>query len=352
MYTVRSSEQTRKKSADTETKALLYLMNFHPDGESVNYFVVDFFNDITGMDSHCRKLWDIQSKGSKSSAKELGRELVTLFKNFCSVLNFVNYILFVNDVGSKVRKDATQHQFGIENFTSESLVALEQGLREECAQKTYINSQDVTDKKIAKFLEKVTFVVNDKEPADYIKKIMRLHSRHMNDEVVLTTIFNEIRDTQASKKNSEVEGITVCVPEDALYHSRHLTVQEIKMLIVSRIAADSLVRYGSGNIPTCFGPIYNRFPHGLQREMLEKCQRSVYCTLFDKNNGTHYWNLMNEIYTVLYEGELITKLTDENIVEVVYQGIDGKILDRCYHLDITAAKYFIAQIIEGLPHDY
>ena len=49
-YTVCSSEKLRKSGADAETKAMLYLMNFREDSSEMNYFVVDFFNDVTGMD--------------------------------------------------------------------------------------------------------------------------------------------------------------------------------------------------------------------------------------------------------------------------------------------------------------
>ena len=49
-YTVKSSEKTKKTGADYETKALLYLMNFRSDSDEIHYFVVDFFNDLTGMD--------------------------------------------------------------------------------------------------------------------------------------------------------------------------------------------------------------------------------------------------------------------------------------------------------------
>ena len=48
-YTVKSSEKLRKSGAETETKALLYLMNFRSDSDDIlYYFVVDFFNDLTG----------------------------------------------------------------------------------------------------------------------------------------------------------------------------------------------------------------------------------------------------------------------------------------------------------------
>ena len=44
-YTVKSSERLRPSAADTETKALLYLMNFRDDSDEIFFFVVDFFND-------------------------------------------------------------------------------------------------------------------------------------------------------------------------------------------------------------------------------------------------------------------------------------------------------------------
>ena len=44
-YIVKSSKKTRKSGEDTETKALLYLMNLRKDSEEIYYFIVDFFND-------------------------------------------------------------------------------------------------------------------------------------------------------------------------------------------------------------------------------------------------------------------------------------------------------------------
>lgn len=63
-YTVKSSEKLRKSGAETETKALLYLMNFRSDSDDIYYFVVDFFNDLTGMNNMATRLWDVQSKGN------------------------------------------------------------------------------------------------------------------------------------------------------------------------------------------------------------------------------------------------------------------------------------------------
>ena len=89
--------------SDAETKALLYLMNFMPDSDEIYYFIVDFFNDLTGMDTMSTKLWDLQSKGDHNvGPKKIGKELVTLFKNYMSEFDFNAYIIFIGTVSSTV----------------------------------------------------------------------------------------------------------------------------------------------------------------------------------------------------------------------------------------------------------
>lgn len=113
-YTVRSSEKLRKSGSEAETKALLYLMNFRPDSDDIYYFVVDFFNDLTGMNNMATKLWDMQSKGTHNvGPKAVGKELVTLFKNYMSSISFEAYILFIGSVTGALRKDPSLTVFGI-----------------------------------------------------------------------------------------------------------------------------------------------------------------------------------------------------------------------------------------------
>lgn len=84
-YIVQSSEKTRKSGNDAETEALLYLMTERDDSNDIFYFVIDFFNDLTGLSKLANNLWDVQSKAkSNVSGKEIGKELVTLFKNYLS----------------------------------------------------------------------------------------------------------------------------------------------------------------------------------------------------------------------------------------------------------------------------
>lgn len=76
-YTVKSSEKTRKSWAETETKALLYLMNLRKDSEEIYYFIVDFFNDLTGMDALSDKVVGYTVKRSKRKLTKGNRKRVS-----------------------------------------------------------------------------------------------------------------------------------------------------------------------------------------------------------------------------------------------------------------------------------
>lgn len=154
-YTVKSSEKTVKSGAEGETKALLYLMNLRADSDEIHYFVVDFFNDLTGMARYADKLWDIQSKAEKNlSPNKVGQALVTLYKNYISSIEFKYYILFVGGVSNSLRIDSSKTEFGIENIKERSLKKVRTGLINEAKDKSYIDNALITDERIDDFLKK------------------------------------------------------------------------------------------------------------------------------------------------------------------------------------------------------
>lgn len=170
-YTVKSSERLRPSAADTETKALLYLMNFRQDSEEIYFFAVDFFNDLTGMSKMADKLWDLQSKGDKQpSPYMIGTELVTLYKNFVSEFDFTYFIIFLGGVTSTLRVDDSLTHFGIDNVKASALSKIKEGLEDECKDKTYIDNDDIDDDKIEEFLQKVHFVIDAQSKSEYVKK--------------------------------------------------------------------------------------------------------------------------------------------------------------------------------------
>lgn len=339
-YIVKSSEKLRHSAAETETKALLYLMNFRSDSNEIHYFVVDFFNDLTGMDRMAKKLWDVQSKGAKnSSPKAIGKEIVTLFKNYRSELDFDCYVLFLGGVTNTLRIDATKNIFDISNVKSTSLVKIKEGLLEECQEKTYIEEKTITDGEIDLFLKKVLFVIDDKKPSDYVKSIVKIHPRLIPNEETLTSIFNEIRDQQASKKNiGSVENITIETSDEALSYYHHLTSGEIKLLVLNRIINRNPFDKG---VPFSFSSNFNRFPEEKRKNALEDCQLALSRALFNKNCADSFWRLFENVYFTI-----VSNPSDN--VDIVFRKLKQKTVEDCHDFDAISLKYFISIVKDGI----
>lgn len=94
---------------------MLYLMSCRDDSHEIFSFPIDFFNDVTGVNSFTDKAWDVQSKGTKgTSAKAIGREMVTLFKNYIDgndkikiiTFNYTHFLeKYLEDKGTKYEID-------------------------------------------------------------------------------------------------------------------------------------------------------------------------------------------------------------------------------------------------------
>ena len=338
-YKVQSSEKLRKTGADFETKAMLYLLNFRQDSSEINYFVVDFFNDITGMDRMARRLWDVQSKASKTStAKTIGRELVTLYKNYISDFNFFTYIIFLGGVPNTFRVDGNQNIFEYTNITPKALKSVVSGLKEECEAKEYIDAEQITEESLQGFLKQVWFVVDDKEPADYIKAIISNHPKIIPSDSELIAIFNEIRNKQSEKKNTIVEGVVIEHIDEVLSYGRHLTTSEIRLLVLQRIINGNPLEKG---IPEPFLKVISKYPEEQKKAVIDQCQRDLCMALFNNSAAQGFWKLFEEIYT------LIMKYPDKD-VDFIFQNVDGNIIDECPNFDVLSLKYFIAKIKEAI----
>lgn len=342
-YTVKSSEKTVKSGAEGETKALLYLMNLRADSDEINYFVVDFFNDLTGMDRFATKLWDVQSKAKKNNTpREIGQALVTLFKNFLSEITFKYYILFVGGVTSSLRKDDTLQTFGISNIKEAALKTLTEAFKQEAKDREYIDDSNITDANVDKFLKEVIFVIDTQEPSDYVKAIIKNHPKIIPEEQILNAIFNEIRDKQSSKKNiRNVEGVVIETADQALYYYRHLTSGEIKLLVLQRILNRDPLEKG---IPTSFIPIYSSCPPEAQQDLREQCQRDMCMALFDKNAAKSFWALFENIYS------LIVQYPNDDVQDI-YNKLDRNIATANKNFDALSLKYFISTIKDGIQDD-
>lgn len=342
-YTISASEKTRKKASETETKALLYLMNFDEDSNEIYYYIIDVINDISGHSVDMNSSWDIQSKGGKSnSPRSIGEETVTLFKNYMSEFDFVKSILFLGGVSSTLRIDKTANVFGIENVCKDVKNNLIEGLKKACRKKGYIKKEWITDENINKFLEQLIFVIDDKEKYDYIREIINIKSTIIVTNEVLIDIFNTIRDVQSAKKNNmKVEGEVINSPSDALKFKRHMTSKEIRVMSLNRIVNANIMDKG---MPLFFSEIICNLDRNEKMDVIEDCKLNITKALFDKNNSDNFWELFSEIYTHITENS-------ENTIDELYNMISINKINNVHHLDKMSAKYLIALIMEVI-YDY
>lgn len=93
--------------------------------------------------------------------KFIGKELITLFKNYMSEFKFESYILFVDSVSGALRKDSSLTVFDIGNAKDTAIKLIKEGLVEEGKAKEYIDNSSLTDTNIDRFLNSVQFVIDD-----------------------------------------------------------------------------------------------------------------------------------------------------------------------------------------------
>ena len=339
-YIVKSSEKVRGIGADYETKAMLYLMNCREDSNEVNFFAIDFYNDVTGLNIHADKAWDVQSKGARSGGpKDVGRELVTLFKNFMSELHFDYLILFLASAPVTLRKDNSLTTFGIENVKDGALKRLREGFLEEASEKTYIEEEWLSDKNIDEFFNAVIFVIDDKSKADYIRELMNINPKYIPNDRVLDGIFNTIRDVQAGKKNNEsVEGEIVTQLRDVLNYDRCLKTKEIRLMVLNSFINRDVMNV---SIPLPFYPIIQRFDGIRQNEILEDCKLQIASVLFDKTYTDEFWDLLSLICDTIINNKNLSTIQ-------TYDLIASNDLVRNPRLDIRTVQYLIAVLKEAL----
>ena len=201
-YTVTASERNNESASTQETKALLYLMNFRQDSDDIFYYVIDFFNDVTGVDRAGSCGWDVQAKASGNlTQSKVGRYLVTLYKNYLSDFKFNSYILFTNGFLPSILIEVHLHEFDIHNFTVTAQKAIFKYLKDEAtkrAAESYAGIFRYTEGDVPHF---ITFVRADNEAPLY-------RFFNVNDDII-DDIFEMHRFAEEHFLKNSVIALTV-----------------------------------------------------------------------------------------------------------------------------------------------
>lgn len=129
MYKFKTSEQNNDKATEFETKSLLYLLTKIKGHRGISLFIIDCFNDVTGVSEDYSDSWDIQSKNVASlTPRTVGKALYTLFANYVSDISFGHFILYLPQLKESYVENTSVEIFDISNFKKTKVSHVKEGL--------------------------------------------------------------------------------------------------------------------------------------------------------------------------------------------------------------------------------
>ncbi len=344
MYKIKTNERNNQKATEFETKSLLYLLTKAKDHESVDLFIIDCFNDVTGASSNYQFSWDIQSKGVASlTPRTIGVALYTLFSNYVSDIDFGHYILYIPPVKDSYIEHSNDQVFDVSNFKSEKYVSLLAGLQDEIKRR---NDPDVNTasnlRQIDEFLGKVIFVTDCYNKSDYIRSIVEFKNINQLDDPFLSKIFDEIRNYQALKKIKNVYGTELSSIQDAEKLGKTINRKDIELLVVNRVIGNDL--FSPRGVPLYYVQEIQNMDEEDIKDQIQECQSEIGRTLFNKNNKKAFWLLLESIMLFLSRNSSVG-------IHTVAKSIDDSLKKAVFTLSDSALLYLIALVKEGIDND-
>lgn len=342
-YTFTNSEKTKQKASEYETYAALYMFGVYPQKNKMQYILVDSFNDVSTSDEEISEIYDIQSKGySKISQGQIGRFLYTLYKNYQTSFPFKEFLLFLEKIDSKyliINKSV----FGFANFNEVDKKKVKLGLCKEIQEREKLSKlEDSEWQQINSFLQTVTFVINTSNKQDAVKNLIPIKETRSQPDTFYISIFDEIRNTQSSLKNINIENKIIQIPKEVLFFNKHITRKELDGLLVNRIIGVDLFKDDFlNNIPITFFSYLQKKQIDSEdiEDLIFNCNEELSLMYFDKNNKKNVWKL---IFLLI---DLVNKNNDKKCDDI-FSLVSEKTM-RGTRLSKDTVVYLISRIQEG-----
>lgn len=344
MYRIKTSEKNNDKATEFETKSLLYLLTKIEGYQNIDLFIIDCFNDVTGVENNYQESWDVQSKGvSNLTPRAIGISLYTLFANYVSDIDFTHYLLFAPPIKDDYLNDVSVEYFSISNFKIEKVDNIKAGLKAEIERR---NDPDVnTSTKLLlldEFLNDVIFIIDKYNKSDYIKSIIEFKDIKYIEDNFLIKIFDEIRALQSAKKIPNVYNEEVASIQDSEKFSKTISRRDIELLVINRIIGNDL--FAKKGIPIPFIHIVSDMEEEDIIDVVEDCQSKISRTLFNKNNKKAFWIILEKIM-------IEVTLNPKTSVNEILSKIEPDLRKSVFTLDEISLLYLISLVKEGLNYE-
>ncbi len=340
-YTVKYSERNVKTAAEYEAKSLLHMIGKYKESNRISTIFIDCFNDITGADDGLTQLYDMQSKGVASLYPgDIGAALATLFLNFYSDFPFADFAVLTPPLNVDYLISNEKSEFGTSNFKPQTLDRIRVGLKNETTRREPdLNNLPEIDDEINKFLATVRFVVDVIPKSEYVKNITDFKNKDLKDDQFYESIFNDIKQRQASKKYSSIHNAVLDQVADALNFDRHIAVSELFQLLAIRFAGADLFR--SRGVPVPFLVEISGKDANEVSDILLECRSKISRCFFDKNKQHVFWSFLEKVLA-----EITTNPAAK--AREIYDA--AKNIRGLEHSELNGISgvYFISLIQEGL----
>ncbi|MDO3413404.1 hypothetical protein QWJ34_26885 [Saccharibacillus sp. CPCC 101409] len=340
MYSFDTTEKNNATANDYETKSMLYLMGMRDDSPTIDMFIIDCFNDVTGACENVDELWDVQSKGVKSlNPKKIGIALATLFLNYKSSVPFNFYIFFMPKLKEGYLIDESLKVFEYSNILISKKNKVVQGLEEEYIRRKN-NSYSNLNNDINKFLDEVLFVIAEDENIQYVKNLVEFKRKDQWSDEFYLSLFNEIRDMQSSIKNICIDGESIKDKKEILRFNKILRRKNLESLIINRLV--SMDVFNNKTIPiNFFSEIKNLEDEEEVQDIILDCQIQISETLFNKNLKLEFWQYFEYVIEAV-------KTNPSKTPRQIHEEIPIQITEKIFTLNEIASIYFISMIKGGL----
>lgn len=351
-YLIDSAETTSRSASMQETRTMLYMMGQMSGSKDIGTFVIDVVNDVVSANIDNTVFYDAQSKGEKeSSPKSIGTDLVTLYKDYLSILDYDCYILSLrkisnNNLNVLIEKPIQMLRYS--DFTITAQKQIRDALLDECLAKDYIHKR-YSDylSQIDAFLDEVVILINDDSSDSYIKNIAFINNGAVSTNE-LSSIFEDIREKQLAIKTScDVNRLKLYCLTDQLKLGRNLKVEVINSLVLERITGMAII---NENRTKCYIPL--KFTNYLvslnldqdeQTEFIEGLVHEMYKAFCNTNLNKEFWDLIFAISSLCRANKTASIIDIYNNLLMNYGSL---LYTKC--LSESGLLYLIANVMEGL----
>lgn len=294
-YIVRNTEKTQPSARQKELEALLYLFSVSEDKDEMEYYVVDVFNDLTGVDNYFNKGWDFQSKAEKGeSPNQIGVNLLTLFKNYLSGFPFCEYTLFFGGASSSTLVRSDLEEYTYENIVKEKLDIICEALRGVAVEKGYIQDDEEGVLTVREFIKTVRFVQPKKNACDYIKEYLSSLSKSVLTDEVCAGICKKIKAAQQGLKDETLEGKVLKQMNDVACHGHHLSKADIKNMILASVLSCEVFKYKAKS-PSLFDEWSSSTPLEARRDAFLSAQGELAKAYMASDFDSEFWRVFKGI---------------------------------------------------------